>query len=70
MRQCRRIKWSRSDKRAKDEEKPFLEQLLQGGARKLLQTAINKEAIKMRATYFLNNVMIGDDFGGLSRCCL
>ena len=30
------------DKRAEDEEKPFLEQLLQEGARKLLQAAIEK----------------------------
>jgi hypothetical protein len=31
--------------RAKDEERPFLEQLLQEGARKLLQTAIENEVI-------------------------
>jgi hypothetical protein len=31
--------------RAKDEEKPFLEQLLQEGARKLLQAAIENEVI-------------------------
>ena len=33
------------DKRAEDEEKPFLEQLLQEGARKLLQTAIENEVM-------------------------
>ena len=33
------------DERAKDEEKPFLEQLLQEGARKLLQAAIENEVI-------------------------
>jgi putative transposase len=32
--------------RAQDEEKPFLEQLLQEGARKLLQTAIENEVIE------------------------
>jgi hypothetical protein len=31
MHQCQRIKWSRFNERAKDEEKPFLEQLLQEG---------------------------------------
>jgi hypothetical protein len=31
------------DERAQDEEKPFLEQLLQEGARKLLQAAIENE---------------------------
>jgi hypothetical protein len=33
------------DKRAEDEEKPFLEQLLQEGARKLLQAAIENEVM-------------------------
>ena len=33
------------DKRAEDGEKPFLEQLLQEGARKLLQTAIENEVM-------------------------
>jgi putative transposase len=33
------------DKRAEDEEKPFFEQLLQEGARKLLQAAIENEVI-------------------------
>ena len=33
------------DERAKDEEKPFLDQLLQEGARKLLQAAIENEVI-------------------------
>ena len=33
------------EERAKDEEKPFLEQLLQEGARKLLQAAIENEVI-------------------------
>jgi hypothetical protein len=33
------------DERAKDEEKPFLEQLLQERARKLLQAAIENEVI-------------------------
>jgi putative transposase len=33
------------DERAKDEEKPFLEKLLQEGARKLLQAAIENEVI-------------------------
>jgi putative transposase len=33
------------DERAKDEEKPFLEQLLQEGARKLLHAAIENEVI-------------------------
>ena len=33
------------DERAKDEEKPFLEQLLQEGARKLLHAAIENEII-------------------------
>ena len=33
------------NERAKDEEKPFLEQLLQEGARKLLQAAIENEVI-------------------------
>jgi hypothetical protein len=33
------------DERAKDEEKPFLEQLLQEGSRKLLQAAIENEVI-------------------------
>jgi hypothetical protein len=33
------------DKRAEDEEKPFFEQLLQEGARKLLQAAIEKEVM-------------------------
>src|SRR6516162_4225637 len=33
------------DERAKDEEKPFLEQLLQEGARKLLQAAIENQVI-------------------------
>jgi len=31
--------------RVKDEEKPFLEQLLQEGARKLLQAAIENEVV-------------------------
>ena len=34
------------DERAKDEHKPFLEQLLQEGARKLLQAAIENEVIE------------------------
>ena len=34
------------DERAKDEQKPFLEQLLQEGARKLLQAAIENEVIE------------------------
>src|SRR5260370_30629283 len=33
-------------KRAEDEEKPFFEQLLQEGARKLLQAAIENEVIE------------------------
>src|ERR1700748_1660639 len=33
------------EERAKDEQKPFLEQLLQEGARKLLQAAIENEGI-------------------------
>ena len=33
------------DERAKDEQKPFLEQLLREGARKLLQAAIENEVI-------------------------
>src|SRR4029077_6973556 len=33
------------DERAKDEQKPFLEQLLREGARKLLQAAIENEGI-------------------------
>ena len=33
------------DERAKDEGKPFLEQLLREGARKLLQAAIENEVI-------------------------
>jgi hypothetical protein len=33
------------DERAKDEQKPFLERLLQEGARKLLQAAIENEVI-------------------------
>ena len=33
------------DKRAEDEEKPFFEQLLQEGARKLLQAAIENEVM-------------------------
>ncbi len=33
------------EERAKNEEKPFLEQLLQEGARKLLQTAIENEVV-------------------------
>ena len=33
------------EERAKDEEKPFLEQLLQEGARKLLQAAIENEVM-------------------------
>ena len=33
------------EERAKDKEKPFLEQLLQEGARKLLQAAIENEVI-------------------------
>jgi hypothetical protein len=33
------------DERAKDQEKPFLEQLLQEGARNLLQAAIENEVI-------------------------
>src|SRR5258707_10460885 len=33
------------EERAKDEQKPFLEQLLQEGARKLLQAAIENEVI-------------------------
>ena len=33
------------DERAKDEQKPFLEQLLQEGARKLVQAAIENEVI-------------------------
>jgi hypothetical protein len=33
------------EERAKDEEKPFLEQLLQEGARKLLQAAIENEVV-------------------------
>jgi hypothetical protein len=38
------------DERAKDEEKPFLEQLLQEGARKLLQAAIENEVIDSNST--------------------
>jgi putative transposase len=34
------------EERAKDEQKPFLEQLLQEGARKLLQAAIENEAME------------------------
>jgi putative transposase len=34
------------DERAKGEQKPFLEQLLQEGARKLLQAAIENEVIE------------------------
>ena len=34
------------EERAKDEQKPFLEQLLQEGARKLLQAAIENEVIE------------------------
>ena len=34
------------DERAKDGQKPFLEQLLQEGARKLLQAAIENEVIE------------------------
>ena len=33
------------DERAKEEQKPFLEQLLREGARKLLQAAIENEVI-------------------------
>jgi len=33
------------EERVKDEEKPFLEQLLQEGARKLLQAAIENEVM-------------------------
>ena len=33
------------DERAKDEQKPFLERLLQEGARKLLQAAIENEVL-------------------------
>jgi hypothetical protein len=39
------IKVASLDERAKDEEIPFLEQLLQEGARKLLQAAIENEVI-------------------------
>ena len=35
----------RCDKRAEDEEKSFFEQLLQEGARKLLQAAIENEVM-------------------------
>jgi hypothetical protein len=46
MRRCQRVnKVISLDKRAEDEEKPFLEQLLQEGARKLLQAAIENEVI-------------------------
>jgi putative transposase len=34
------------EERAKDEQKPFLEQLLREGARKLLQAAIENEVIE------------------------
>jgi putative transposase len=34
------------DERAKDEQEPFLEQLLHEGARKLLQAAIENEVIE------------------------
>ena len=34
------------EERAKEEQKPFLEQLLQEGARKLLQAAIENEVIE------------------------
>jgi putative transposase len=34
------------EERAKDEQKPFLEQLLQEGARKLLQAAIENEVME------------------------
>jgi hypothetical protein len=46
MRRCQRVnKVISLDKRAEDEEKPFLEQLLQEGARKLLQAAIENEVM-------------------------
>ena len=35
------------EERAKDEQKPFLEQLLREGARKLLQAAIENEVIDL-----------------------
>jgi putative transposase len=43
MHQCQRIRVVSLEERAKDEQKPFLEQLLQEGARKLLQAAIENE---------------------------
>ena len=43
------------DERAKDEEKPFLEQLLQEGARKLLQTAIENEVIDYNQRLVVRN---------------
>jgi hypothetical protein len=46
MRQCQRVpKVISLGKRAEDEEKSFFEQLLQEGARKLLQPAIENEVI-------------------------
>ena len=39
------------EERAKDERKPFLEQLLQEGARKLLQAAIENEVIEYIETH-------------------
>src|SRR6202795_2140919 len=46
MHQCQRIRVVSLEERAKDEQKPFLEQLLQEGARKLLQAAIENEVIE------------------------
>jgi hypothetical protein len=45
MRQCKRGKVISLGKRAEDEEKPFFGQLLQEGARKLLQAAIENQVI-------------------------
>jgi hypothetical protein len=39
------------DERTKDEQKLFLEQLLQEGARKLLQAAIENEVIEMASMH-------------------
>ena len=45
MHPCQKVKWSRLRSEQKMKGKPFLEQLLKEGARKLLQAAIENEVI-------------------------
>src|SRR6202051_1864440 len=46
MHQCQRIKVVSLEERAKDEQKPFLEQLLREGAMKLLQASMETEGLE------------------------